>query len=974
MDKMRARENLESAANSPARSEAPGPRRRVGSPGTIGLLVALAVSAAPAVGRAALQVNLAQGKFARQSSMMFGGDPSRAVDGNTNGNYGATPASVTHTDNNNHAWWEVDLGQVRQLGSVEIYNRTDCCMERLTPFMVIVSDFSLLDSDMTATDTSLYPGIMRTKVNAGIQTVYTVPINRSGRYVRIALQGQNWLSLAEVKVYEAFNAALGRPATQSSVLNGGDASRAVDGTVSGTFSGWSGGGVSATNVEYRPWWQADLGTVQSVREVHVWSSATDCCATANPRLGFYVWTSAQPITGDPLTTYQPGATAVWVAAQGWPAVVPINLDAQYVRIQLNGTDSLSLGEVQVWTVGRGSAGGHASMSSTAAGSSTANAAIDLSMATVPVSTQSQTDPYWDVDLGATRYLETVRLHAGPSSTFGNRAYYLFVSDTPFVDAGGTAVTTVNGMFSVPGISSFIGVGTTNTPMTTAIMRKGRYIRVMFQFYSAITDLREVEVITTQGFVFGHNNGLRSLSNPIGLNLASSGYVSRPGASIYAYAWRPNVGAGGGSYVYVSYATSGTTPYVIPGANGPLYWFYMPTFALPADTWPQGGVGGMFYETYEGETWTPVPLRSFDDNGSGENVFWPDIRSLSITPTPDDATVKPKYLDKPMGTWANQDYYTTTLNFPTTLAAFKTKYLPAGGPNPPSARFYNQNELGIGRVITCARTAISSMTNGTVCEIDNYGPTVAGGDPLFGDAFNSLAQLRTGTPISTVAMIVADGSSRPSFGAYSQSGSRTLIAPHDNASYNRRTPNNCMTCHGGSGTTNPGEFFNYVRTASMLPIDPFAVVYNPSPYGYADQVESIRKLNALILGTNVTPGVAEFINGTYPAGVNVVGSQPDPNFIPGGWRVTPAQQKVYKEVIKPHCRLCHLTQSAADGGLDFRKADDLEAMRGLILLDVCKSHRMPHAQQTLKNFWYSSARAQLLGYFSRHDLDTELCTP
>jgi hypothetical protein len=932
-------------------------------------LLALAVLAAPAVSHAALdRVNLAQGKFSRQSTVLFGADASRANDGNTNGSWAG--GSVIHTDYQQNAYWEVDLGQVRQIGAVEIFNRTDCCNDRLGAYMVIVSDFSIIDSDMTDTDTAMYPGIMRVKQPASIQNVYSVPINRSGRYVRVALQGTNWLNLAEVKVYEAFNAALGRPATQSSVLYGADASRAVDGVVSTAFSGWNGGGVSATSSEFRPWWQVDLGSVQTVREIHVWSSLVDCCATANPRLGFYVWTSAQPITGDPWTTYQPGATAVWVAAQGWPAVVPINLEAQYIRISPNGTDSLSLGEVQVWTVNRGSVGGHASMSSTASTSSTPNAAIDLSLVTASMSTQSQTDPYWDVDLGGTRYLETVRLWAGPTSTLANSVYWLFVSNTPFNDANGAPVTSFNGMLSLPGVSSFIGRGSPSTAMTTAIMRKGRYVRLMLQFYNAITDLREVELVTTQGIVYGHTNGVLNPSNPIVASIGSTGYVSRPGAPVYAYAWRPNVGAGGGSYVYVTSTTAGTTPYVIPGANGPLYWFSIPYFTVPADTWPQGGVGGMFYETYEGETSTPVPLRSFD-NAGGENVFWPDVRSVSTSPTPDDATTKPRYLESPMGLWTNADYYMSTYDIPSTLDAFKTKYFPASGPAPVSARFYNQNELGIGRVMTCGRTTISNGP-GTACIVDNYGP-IANGYLVFGDQSGSLAQLRTGTPHSSVVMLARDGSSRPSFGAY-MGGGRTLLADHDNAHISRKTPNNCMACHGGSGTTNPGEFFNYVRTASMLPIDPFAVVYNPSPYSQADQVENVRKINAMIAQTNVTPGVAELINGLYPAGVATVGAQPDPNWIPGGWRVTPGQQKVYKEVIKPHCRLCHLTQSAADGGLDFRKAEDVEAMRALVLLDVCKTHRMPHAQQPLKNMWTTGARAQFLGFFGRHDLDGELCTP
>jgi hypothetical protein len=161
---------------------------------------------------------------------------------------------------------------------------------------------------------------------------------------------------------------------------------------------------------------------------------------------------------------------------------------------------------------------------------------------------------------------------------------------------------------------------------------------------------------------------------------------------------------------------------------------------------------------------------------------------------------------------------------------------------------------------------------------------------------------------------------------------------------------------------------------MLPFDPFAVTYTGTPYTQAEQVESFRKLNAMVLQSNPLPPVADFINGTYPAGVNNAGSQPDPNYVPGGWRVTPAQRRAYTAAIKPYCRMCHMSQVPADGGLDMFKADDMEAVRALVVMDVCKTKRMPHAQQTMKQFWTSSARAYILAFFGRHDLDGEGCAP
>jgi hyaluronoglucosaminidase len=71
-------------------------------------------------------VNVAAGKPASQSSEGYGGGASRAVDGNTDGNWGA--GSVTHTaeDGSPEPWWQVDLQAALPIHSVQVWNRTDC--------------------------------------------------------------------------------------------------------------------------------------------------------------------------------------------------------------------------------------------------------------------------------------------------------------------------------------------------------------------------------------------------------------------------------------------------------------------------------------------------------------------------------------------------------------------------------------------------------------------------------------------------------------------------------------------------------------------------------------------------------------------------------------------------------------------------------------------------------------------------------
>ena len=142
--------------------------------------------------------NRALGKAATQSSNPFGGDPSRAVDGNTDGNW--AHGSVIHTDRDLYAWWQVDLGAVGAISNVDIWNRTDCCSERLSGFYVFVSDVPFASTDLTATLNQ--SGVSSYFVAGTAGTPTTVSVFRSGRYVRVQLNRQEYLSIAEVQVWD----------------------------------------------------------------------------------------------------------------------------------------------------------------------------------------------------------------------------------------------------------------------------------------------------------------------------------------------------------------------------------------------------------------------------------------------------------------------------------------------------------------------------------------------------------------------------------------------------------------------------------------------------------------------------------------------------------------------------------------------------------------------------------------------------
>ena len=136
--------------------------------------------------------NIAAHKPASQSSIAYGGEASRAVDGNRDNAW--SHRSVTHTDFQDHSWWKVDLAKEEGVGTVRIYNRGDGVVaNRLSNFDVI-----LLDKDGKE--------VARQHVDS-LNNQPTIDVQFSGvnaRYVKIELnKSKTPLSLAEVEVYRA---------------------------------------------------------------------------------------------------------------------------------------------------------------------------------------------------------------------------------------------------------------------------------------------------------------------------------------------------------------------------------------------------------------------------------------------------------------------------------------------------------------------------------------------------------------------------------------------------------------------------------------------------------------------------------------------------------------------------------------------------------------------------------------------------
>ncbi|MFT7224166.1 MAG: hypothetical protein ACI82Z_001719 [Cellvibrionaceae bacterium] len=134
-----------------------------------------------------------------QISTYGAGDAKRAIDGNTDGKWGSN--SITHTSGfTNHEWWQGDLGESRDIGRIVLYNRTDCCAERLSNFYILISDEDLKNlspskAQEKANRSFYYSGTMPSNYT------WEIPAKTQGRYVMIMLSSKNNVSLAEVEAF-----------------------------------------------------------------------------------------------------------------------------------------------------------------------------------------------------------------------------------------------------------------------------------------------------------------------------------------------------------------------------------------------------------------------------------------------------------------------------------------------------------------------------------------------------------------------------------------------------------------------------------------------------------------------------------------------------------------------------------------------------------------------------------------------------
>ena len=166
--------------------------------------------------------NLARGKVCRQSSVYGDMDAFIAVEGSSEGVL--TEGDCIHTQQDAQPWWEVDLQQYAVLNTIKLWNRTDEPPDmsmprdkftaRLFPCWVMISTDPFPDGvggDNLRQCLDMCVARVRLSENKRCN-VWQVPENITGRYIRVQLEGFNFLHFSQVEIFGIFgiNRSVGR--------------------------------------------------------------------------------------------------------------------------------------------------------------------------------------------------------------------------------------------------------------------------------------------------------------------------------------------------------------------------------------------------------------------------------------------------------------------------------------------------------------------------------------------------------------------------------------------------------------------------------------------------------------------------------------------------------------------------------------------------------------------------------------------
>ncbi|MEM9719269.1 MAG: discoidin domain-containing protein [Bacteroidota bacterium] len=161
-------------------------------------------------------INISQNKASSQSSQYLSFTPSYAVNGDPStvgGNWSNT-RHYTHTNNDLHSWWEVDLGDTHVLHELNYMGRTDAVQDRLRFGVVMFSPTPFTSND-------LMTNLLKEDASYVFVPEEPLPWNSISldsilaRYVRVQLIQRFPLSLAEFQVIGCASPSTNRSAASA---------------------------------------------------------------------------------------------------------------------------------------------------------------------------------------------------------------------------------------------------------------------------------------------------------------------------------------------------------------------------------------------------------------------------------------------------------------------------------------------------------------------------------------------------------------------------------------------------------------------------------------------------------------------------------------------------------------------------------------------------------------------------------------
>ena len=174
------------------------------------LIILLFLSTLTGLVRAAPGDNLALSGSATMSSLWTQAWPaSNCINGIRESN---SNAQLCHTQRNSgtNEWFEIDLGVLRNIDVINIFNRNNCCQSRIRNMFVMVSDTPFTNPGNNAASLTSSRAAADFEFQIPNSTTGDIIVNANnvlGRYIRIQKSGINpggpWINLLEVEVIES---------------------------------------------------------------------------------------------------------------------------------------------------------------------------------------------------------------------------------------------------------------------------------------------------------------------------------------------------------------------------------------------------------------------------------------------------------------------------------------------------------------------------------------------------------------------------------------------------------------------------------------------------------------------------------------------------------------------------------------------------------------------------------------------------